>query len=81
MSSLVASAAGEVLGPRPGKAACSFCQGMLEMVLRVGALVSIIILLYKICTYVIIFYKYFFSASWSIVYCCWCSSDWFQCQL
>lgn len=77
MSSLVASAAGEVLGPRPGKAACSFCQGMLEMVLRVGALVSI----YKICTYVIIFYKYFFSASWSIVYCWWCSSDWFQCQL
>ena len=81
MSSLVASAAGEVLGPRPGKAACSFCQGMLEMVLRVGALVSIIILLYKICTYVIIFYKYFFSASWSIVYCWWCSSDWLQCQL
>jgi hypothetical protein len=28
---------GKVLGPRPGKAACSFTQGIMEMVLRLGA--------------------------------------------
>lgn len=39
MTDLVASAAGEVLGPRPGKAACSFGQGVVEMILRVGAIV------------------------------------------
>ena len=34
--------AGKVMGPRPGKAACSFGQGIVEMVLRLSAGVSCI---------------------------------------
>ena len=34
MATMVASAAGEVVGPRPGRAACSFKQGIVEMLLR-----------------------------------------------
>ena len=40
MSYLISNAAGEVLGPRPGKAACSFGQGICEMILRIGVAVS-----------------------------------------
>ena len=29
--------AGEVLGPRPGKAICSFWQGTMEVTLRIAA--------------------------------------------
>ncbi len=31
--------AGAVLGPRPGKAICSFCQGRVEILLRIIAVV------------------------------------------
>ena len=37
---MAAAVAGEVLGPRPGKAACSFPQGIVEIVLRVCTSVS-----------------------------------------
>ena len=40
MTDVVAGAAGEVLGPRPGKAACSFSQGIVEIVLRAVKAVS-----------------------------------------
>ena len=40
MSAVVGDVAGEVLGPRPGKAACSFSKGIGEMILRTGAAVS-----------------------------------------
>ena len=40
MTDVVAGAAGEVLGPRPGKAACSFSQGIVEIVLRAVEAVS-----------------------------------------
>ena len=39
---MAAAVAGEVLGPRPGKAICSFWQGTLEIVLWIATiLVSI----------------------------------------
>ena len=37
---MAAAVAGEVLGPRPGKAACSFTQGVVEIVLRSCSAVS-----------------------------------------
>lgn len=38
----VGGAAGEVLGPQPGRAACSFTEGVVECLLRVAAGVSIL---------------------------------------
>ena len=37
---VMSGAAGKVLGPRPGKAACSFKQGVVEVMLRVINAVS-----------------------------------------
>ena len=37
---MAAAVAGEVLGPRPGKAACSFSKGVVEIVLRSCSAVS-----------------------------------------
>lgn len=34
---MAAAVAGEVLGPRPGKAICTFCGGRVEILLRVLA--------------------------------------------